>query len=292
MVVTTIPTVPNPRLAAVPDESAIPEHADVDVVASANAAEGFGLSDDQLRQLAAYRDLVLDWNQRFNLTAVKDPAEVDRRLVLDALRLLPALDRAIAGIAQPRLVDVGSGAGFPGLVLRIARPDLGVTLLDATGKKVRFLDHAATELGLDHVAAVHGRAEELARDWSHRGQYDLATARAVAALPTLLEYVVPFLRVGGLALLPKGLDIDAELASAQEAARLLHARIVSADALAGGTTRLVVVEKTRPTADAFPRRAGLPSQEPLGSKPLSRARPSTSSRGPRGGAERGTGASR
>ncbi len=289
MVVTTHPTVPNPRLAAVPDDSATPLHASADVVSDANAVEGFGLSDDQVRQLAAYRDLVLDWNRRFNLTAVKDPAEVDRRLVLDALRLLPAFDLATAGLARPGLVDVGSGAGFPGLVLKIARPQLDVTLLDATGKKVRFLDHAATELGLDHVAAVHGRAEELGHDRAHRGRYDVATARAVAALPTLLEYVVPFLRVGGTALLPKGLEIDAEIASGEDAARLLHARILSADALPGGTTRLVVVEKTRPTADAFPRRSGLPTQQPLGS---GQGRPPAPGRGPRGGSRRDAGAVR
>lgn len=238
-------------------------------LATAAAADGIPLEPDQIARLAAYRRLLLLWNQRFNLTAIDDPDEVERRLFLDAVRMLPALDRAIAEIEpdsgdQIRLVDVGSGGGVPGLVLKIARPELDVTLIDATGKKVAFLREAIAELRLPGARAVQGRAEELGHDRAHRARYDLATARGVAALPALLEYCVPFLRVGGIGLFPKGMDLAGELAAGRRAAPVLGARVVAAAPLPGHETRLVVVRKIAATPERYPRRPGIPSREPLG----------------------------
>src|SRR5581483_5634044 len=189
--------------------------------------EGLPLSVDQIERLARYRDLLLEWNARFNLTAITDPLEVERRLLLDSLRLLPAVDQSSADRSNPRLLDIGSGGGIPGLVLKIARPALDVTLVDATGKKVRFLQEVIDRLGLDQARAMQARAEELGRDERFRGAFDLATARAVAPLPVLLEYAMPLLRAGGVGLFPKGLDLDAELATGRRAADLLGARIES-----------------------------------------------------------------
>ena len=231
----------------------------------AAARAGIPLTPDQLARFDTYRRLLLDWNTRTNLTAITDPTEVERRLFLDALLMVPALDAA-AGTAGARLVDVGSGAGFPGLALKIARPRLDVTLVEATGKKVAFLDHAIAELGLRGVIAIHARAEELGRDRAHRDSYDLATARAVASLAALLELCAPLLRVGGHALFPKGPAIAEELAAGRRAAPALGVRILDAAPLGESGTRLVLIEKTAPTPDRYPRRAGIPAREPLGTE--------------------------
>ncbi|HEU0114243.1 MAG TPA: 16S rRNA (guanine(527)-N(7))-methyltransferase RsmG, partial [Thermomicrobiales bacterium] len=211
-----------------------------------------------------YRDLLLGWNRRFNLTAVTDPIEVERRLFLDSLRLVPTIDGLTAGQTEPRLIDIGSGGGFPGLALKIARPRLDVTLIDATGKKVRFLEEAIAALDLTGAQALQARAEDLGRDERFRGAFDLVTARAVAPLPVLLEYAMPLLRVGGAGLFPKGREIAAELAAGEGAAAILGARIESADLLPGGETRLVETRKRAPTPADYPRRTGLPAQAPLG----------------------------
>ena len=250
--------------ASTPATAAPAEAPDLAVLAALFVA----LDGEQGSRLRLYRRLLAAWNDRFNLTAVTDPAEMDRRLFLDALRLVPALDEA----ARPptgrrgavRLVDIGSGAGFPGLVLKVARPALDVTLVEATGKKVDFLRHVVAELGLAGVEAIHARAEDLGRDPAYRGAHDVATARAVASLPALLEIATPLLRVGGWGLFPKGLDLDAELAAGERAGRLVGTTIRRAARLGEAATRLVVVEKTAPTPARYPRRAGLPAREPLG----------------------------
>ena len=227
---------------------------------------GVPLDGEAELRFARYRDLLLDRNSRLNLTAVRDPIEVERRLFLDALAMLPAIDREIspADLARPRLVDVGSGAGFPGLALKIARPHLSLTLIDATAKKVAFLEEVIAGLGLTDARAVHGRVEELGQDPSFRESFDLATARAVASLPVLLEYVMPFLAVGGTAFLPKGLAIDEELRLGRRASMPLGAEIVSSELLPVAGTKLVVARKIAPTPASYPRRTGLPSRSPLG----------------------------
>src|SRR6266436_572599 len=163
-----------------------------------------GLDDARLatvvEQFLRYRQELLDWNTRINLTAITDPEEVLLKHFLDSLSLLIVYDRPGA-----RLLDIGAGAGFPGLPLKIARPQWQVTLLEATGKKVTFLRHVIETLQLKNVVAVHGRAEELAHKAEYRAAFDIVTARAVASLPRLLEYAAPYCRVGGqIILLKKG----------------------------------------------------------------------------------------
>ena len=165
---------------------------------------------------------------------------------------------------RPRLVDVGSGAGFPGLALKIARPWLNVTLVEATAKKVRFLDQVIAELGLTSVVAIHARAEDLGRAPRHRASYDLATARAVASLPALLELCAPLLRVGGRGLFPKGAAITEEVRASRGAAALLGVRILNGDSPHQRGSRIVEVEKIAPTPNRYPRRPGIPAREPLG----------------------------
>jgi 16S rRNA (guanine527-N7)-methyltransferase len=239
-------------------------------LAAASGQLGVSLDPDALRRFDRYRDLLLERSTRFNLTAIREPEEIERRLFLDAIAMIPEIDRLTAGGSDraerlPRLVDVGAGAGFPGLALKIVRPHLDVTLVEATGKKVAFVNEVVTALELKCVRAVQGRAEELGQDSAYRARFDIATARAVASLPVLLEYVVPFLTIGGTALLPKGLEIAEELRHGQRAATILGAEIISTVALPVGT-RLVVVRKIAPTAAMYPRRVGIPSRDPLGER--------------------------
>jgi 16S rRNA (guanine527-N7)-methyltransferase len=235
-------------------------------LAQASSELGVPLDDEALQRFARYRDLLHLRNAQFNLTAIREPHEIERRLFLDALAIVPTLDRLTESPSPQsvRRVDIGAGAGFPGLALKIARPHLDVTLVDATAKKVAFLDEVISELGLDAVRAVHGRAEDLGQKEAYRARFDVATARAVAALPVLLEYVIPLLEVGGTALLTKGLEINEELRAGRRAAQKLGARIISAATLPTEGTRLVVATKTAPTKRTYPRRVGIPSRGPLG----------------------------
>ena len=227
------------------------------------------LPNEIREQLRTYRDLILHWNTRFNLTAITDAESVDRRLTGDALRLLPALDQALVSAPEPvRVVDLGTGAGLPGLAIKIARPGLPITLIDATRKKVQFVEHVARELGLRDVRVIHGRAEDIGHMVDYRQQFSIGMARAVASLPTLLELLLPLIVPGGAFLLPKGSDIEGELVEGRRAAHTLGARIESWELLPGvldePVTRLVTGAKLASTPDRYPRRAGIPNREPLG----------------------------
>lgn len=225
---------------------------------------------DVSKRLVAYRSLILEWNRKFNLTALRDADAIDARLIAESLRLLPLLpaDSGQASGVPLRAVDIGTGAGIPGLPLAIARPDIEFTLIDATGKKIGFVALVAERLGLANVATIHGRAETIAHDHSYRETYDIAVARAVTHLAALAEIVLPVLKVGGRALLPKGEDLDEELRRADVAIRQVGGRLVSADRLPAhvccGVTRLAILDKIEPSLARYPRRPGIPEHDPLG----------------------------
>lgn len=224
------------------------------------------LSGQQIDLLLRYRDLLQDRNQHVNLTAVRDFDGIERRLILESLRLVPVvLERAGSG----QIMDLGSGGGIPGIILAIALPDLDFTLLDATGKKVAFQRDVIEAIGLRNVRAVQGRAEELGHDINWRNSFDLVSARAVTSLSALMELGLPFVSMKGWLVLPKGVDIEEELGIARKAAGKLGGTIVSHDQMpdAGSDvdTRLVLVRKDQATPGAYPRRAGLPARSPLGS---------------------------
>jgi len=221
------------------------------------------LSERQYEQLMRYREELLDWNIRVNLTAITDAGEVLLKHFLDSLSLLQAFDRGTAS-----LLDIGSGAGFPGLVLKIARPQWQVTLLEATGKKVLFLQHVIARLNLQGVVAIHGRAEELAHQSDYRSKFDLVTARAVSALPILLEYAAPFCRVGGSMIFPKKGDLTEEMAQGRRAASLVGASFVSAIPITlpglDDGRQLLVWRQERPCPALYPRSGGVMARKPLG----------------------------
>jgi 16S rRNA (guanine527-N7)-methyltransferase len=215
------------------------------------------LDEGQLRQFEVYGSELMDWNQRVNLTAITEPSAVERlHFVYSLACLLSAFgDRA-------DVLDVGAGAGFPGLPLKIARPDLELTLLEATGKKARFLEHIVVRLGLDRVHVVADRAETFAG----RELFDVVVTRALAAMPALLELTLPFCRIGGSVLaLKKGAGLGAELASAAHALQVLGGELGEPHTyeLDGEPRQVVVVRKVRETPSAYPRRPGLPAKKPL-----------------------------
>lgn len=226
------------------------------------------LDSGQIEQFQRLRTLLLEWSTRFNLTAITDPAEIETRHFLDSLTCalaIPLRERT----HSLRVLDVGSGAGFPSLPLAISFPHWRVTSLDATGKKIRFQQEVVADLGLRNLRALHGRAEELARQPDERGRYHLVTARAVAALPSLLEYCCPFACPEGRVVMPKKGELAEEIAAGSRAAALLGARllepiVIDVPPLADGRV-LVVAEQQRRCPAVYPRPAGAPAKHPLGS---------------------------
>ncbi len=228
------------------------------------------LGDGQLAQLDQLGAALREGNRRVNLTRITDPAEIETRHFLDSLSAaMPVLDRLRAN-APLRLVDVGSGGGMPGLPLKIAFPQLRVTLVESIGKKAAFLRQTVAELGLRDVEVVAERAEAAARDPEHRDAYDWATARAVGALPVVIELCAPFLAPGGLLVAQRSGDLDTELDLAAPAFKALRlwSRVpiwIDLPGLEGGKRGLIVGEKYSSTPAAYPRRPGLPRKHPIGS---------------------------
>ena len=240
-------------------------------LAAGAVALGLPLSPEQLAAFTRYRALLLDWNQRVNLTAIVEPEAVETHHFLDSLTCaVPLLARWGSHAALPplRCIDVGSGAGLPGLALKLALPQLRVTLVEATAKKATFLLHLIGELDLAGVAVVAERAETLGQQAAHRETYDAAFARALAPLVPLLELTLPFLRVGGRLVASRRGDLAADLAAAGGANATLGGAPptltpITLPPLHDGRA-LVVVEKAHATPATYPRRPGLPAKRPLG----------------------------
>lgn len=224
---------------------------------------GLALTPDQEAAFDAYALALADWNAHTNLTAITALDEVRARHFLDSLTVLAAAPP----VEGAHVIDVGTGAGFPGLPLRIARPDLRLTLIEATGKKLAFCRHVAETLGIEDVQFVHARAEEGGHLPELREHGDLVVARAVARLPALLEYLLPLTRVGGVAVAMKGRTAADETADSTRALKLLGGRLreLREFSLPGIDEPhvLVIVDKIAPTPAGFSRRPGLPPQRPL-----------------------------
>lgn len=232
----------------------------------ARRLDGLGADAAAPARLARYHRLLCEWNARMNLTGDTDFAVALYRHYLDSLAPL-RLEGLFAHGA--RVIDVGSGAGFPGLPLAIARPDLRVTLLDALQKRISFLSAVVEELGLPHVRLLHVRAEDGARNPEHRERYDLAVARAVAPLPVLCELMLPFVAVGGRMLCYKGPAAQDELEAGGRAARMLGGgalEVLPADVPGQPDWRHIIVacRKKEKTVRQYPRKAGTPGRAPLG----------------------------
>lgn len=222
--------------------------------------ETLGLPTDAIAQLQQYAEMLLETNKVMNLTAITDPADVATLHFLDCAALL-----TLADFHGKTVVDVGTGAGFPGMPLRLVEPTIRLTLLDSLGKRIHFLQTVCDELGLTDVACIHGRAEEFAAE--HRETFDLAVSRAVAALPVLCELCLPLVKPGGKFLAMKSVESDAELAAAQHAIAILGGAVEAVrDYAIPGTDvrhRLIVVEKVKKTPEKYPRMFAKIKKNPL-----------------------------
>ncbi|CDF33311.1 unnamed protein product [Chondrus crispus] len=234
------------------------------------AAHSQGLDVARLNTLVRLTDLLLSESKRYNLTAIRTRDAVLLKHVVDALSLLPALDAEAAAAATGLLVvDVGTGAGFPGLVLAIARPQWDVTLLEAARKKTRFHDLVERELALPNVSSVWGRAEEVGQSKMHRGRYDAVVARSLAEMRVCCELCVPLAKVGGALFAQKSVGAGAEeIAAAKEAIRRLGGKLESGQGeetedVDGRKKCIVAVRKVKATPRAFPRLPGVPKKTPL-----------------------------
>ncbi|MFO0962875.1 MAG: 16S rRNA (guanine(527)-N(7))-methyltransferase RsmG [Phycisphaerales bacterium] len=227
-------------------------------VAQSLRAQGIELEEREPAQLRAYLQSLLEANERFNLTAVTDPAQAWERHIQDSLTLVPFL----ASSGAQRVIDVGSGGGLPGMPLAIAMPAVRFTLLEATGKKAQFLRETAQALGLENVEVLQERAETAGQDHhAHRAKYDAVVSRAVGRLSVLAELTVPFAKEGGHILAIKGEQAAAEVEEARAALHKLHTHFVDLHRTPTGT--VVVLEKTRPTPRVYPRLPGEPKRKPL-----------------------------
>jgi 16S rRNA (guanine527-N7)-methyltransferase len=225
------------------------------------ASWGLCLAAAQLEQFATYAAELQRWNERINLTAITDPTQIVLRHFLDAL-----VCACYWGDTPRSLVDIGSGAGFPGIPLKLAYRHLHLTLIESVGKKATFLQHIVDTLGLQDVSIVQARAEAAGRDPQQRERYDVATARAVAALPVLAEYALPLLRIGGRLLAPKGASIEDEQREAAPALARLGGRVQASAPVHLPTLEertMVVIVKTSATPAAYPRAVGVPARRPL-----------------------------
>lgn len=222
---------------------------------------GTDLSELQVNQLCDFGDLLLDWNQRLNLTRITDPHEVILKHFIDSM----VLANSISGVI---FADLGTGAGFPGIPLKILRPDLDIVLMDSLKKKLDFLDVVIKTLNLSGIRTVHARIEDFGRNKPYRGYFDTVSSRAVARLPVLLEYALPVLKVNGLFLAPKGSQFETELAESKQALFVLGGaveRIEHFNLGEGAEHRaLISIRKIKQTPLQYPRQAGTPAKTPIG----------------------------
>jgi 16S rRNA (guanine527-N7)-methyltransferase len=221
------------------------------------------LSERQVMALVTYEKELLEWNQKFNLTAIRDSESIRTKHFLDSFSCVLAWK----GTPPNQLIDVGTGAGFPGIPLKILYPSLKLTLVESVGKKAMFCQHIVRVLGLEHVEVIQARAEDLGQGLGHREKYDWAVARAVANLHVLSEYLIPLVKLGGAMLAQKGESGPAEAQSAEEAMKLLGGKLkqlipVHLPSVAEDRY-LVVVEKVAATPPKYPRKPGIPMKQPL-----------------------------
>lgn len=231
------------------------------------AKELFGveLNDAQVAQFSDYEEMLLEWNTRFNLTAIRDIEGIRTKHFLDSLSCIKAFP---VNLDEPNLIDVGTGAGFPGLPLKIVYPKSFLALVESIKKKAGFCQEVARVLGMRQVLVSSERVETLGQDWQYREFFDVALARAVASMPTLVEYLLPLVKVGGRVIMQKGSSAKAEAEAARNAIRLMGGKLldIMPVVLPGleDERYLVVLEKIKPTPSEFPRAVGVPSKAPIG----------------------------
>jgi len=219
------------------------------------------INEEQANKFYKYMELLLEWNEKMNLTAITEPDEVILKHFIDSITVEKYINK------EAKIIDVGTGAGFPGIPLSIIRNDLNITLMDSLNKRIRFLDEVIEKNNLINVDTVHSRAEELARNTDYREKFDVATSRAVASLNVLLEYMVPFIKVGGYCICMKGSNVDEELDNAKKALDVLNCKVEKVERfnLPGSDygRNIIIIKKIGKTSKKYPRKPGTPAKEPL-----------------------------
>ncbi len=219
------------------------------------------LTDFQLKQFYEYMNILIKWNKVMNLTRITEPKEIIIKHFIDSLTILDNINE------NSSVIDVGTGAGFPGIPIKIAFPDTKIILLDSLNKRIKFLNEVIEKLQLKDINTIHGRAEDYGKEKNHREKYDIAVARAVAPLNVLLEYLMPFIKIGGKCICMKGLNSEGEILESKNAIKILGGEsIKTKDFYIPNTDikrRIILVDKIKQTNIKYPRKAGTPSKEPL-----------------------------
>lgn len=222
------------------------------------------LSEEQIDQFMRYKELLQEWNQKMNLTAITEDREVMTKHFLDCMTINKALNMS----EKYRVIDIGTGAGFPGLVIKIAFPHLEVTLVDSLKKRLTFLETVINELGLKGIQCVHSRAEDLGKNKAYREHFDICASRAVANLAVLSEYTLPFVKIGGYLIALKGQKLDEELEQGRKAIQILGGELEEVVHTGVPFTdldhKIAKIKKIKTTAAKYPRKAGEPTKAPLG----------------------------
>ena len=224
---------------------------------------GFHMDDKAIQQFMIYKDLLLEWNQKMNLTAITEEKEVIIKHFIDSISCTKIKELKNSG----KIIDVGTGAGFPGIPLKVIYPDLKLTLLDSLNKRINFLKEVCFQLELPDVEFVHGRAEDYGQDKNYREVYDYAVARAVAPLNVLVEYCLPFVKVGGYFICQKGPALDEELLEAEKSIKIIGGKVADKKSISLPYTEIthniLVIEKIKETSTKYPRKAGKPTKNPI-----------------------------
>ena len=219
------------------------------------------ISEDEIENFKIYMELLLEWNEKINLTAITNEDDIILKHFVDSLTIKKYISE------NEKIIDIGTGAGFPGIPLAIMNKNNKITLMDSLNKRIVFLNDVIDKLKLTNVKAIHSRAEELARNKNHREKYDIAVSRAVANLSTLVEYMLPFVSVGGKCICMKGPNIEEELKNAKNAIKELGGEIIKIENFklpeSDNERNIVIIKKVKETSNKYPRKSGTPSKEPI-----------------------------
>lgn len=218
-------------------------------------------TEEQLRQFYKYMELLLEWNKKINLTAITEPNEVILKHFIDSLTINKYIKE------NSSIADVGTGAGFPGIPLKIFRPDLEITLVDSLNKRINFLNEVISKLDLKNIFTVHSRIEDFGKDKKYRESFDYVTARAVANISVLSEYLLPISKIGGQCVCMKGSNVNDELNEGENAINVLGGKVNCIDEFvlpdSDISRNIIIIDKVKNTPNRFPRKAGIPAKEPL-----------------------------
>ena len=218
-------------------------------------------TEEQLNKFYKYMNMLIEWNEKINLTAIIEPKEIILKHFIDSLAILKYTENS------KKFLDIGTGAGFPGIPIKIVRKDLEITLLDSLNKRINFLNEVIKELNLEKITAIHSRIEDYGRNKEYREKYDIVTARAVANLSTLSEYMLPMTKINGQSICMKGPDIEEEIEKGKKAVKILGGEIKKVEKLELPESKdkrtIIQIIKTKNTPNRYPRKAGKPSKEPI-----------------------------